>query len=353
MGDKIVKNLKELGEAVKEAGISVSGMPSLAGIGDFAGVDVTRAKIEAEKRKNYAEEMGRKKAHAENVVAMLDGLVLAPIDKEKLERAKEAITKIAEYMKGLDKTLLEHVDLSYLIETIKLETERVITTKKAHSKMPEKFLQAAVNFKRARFHNDEEKKNAAKGKAPSNTIFWNGKGYVPIAETLGNKALFAELRKLCKAVGELVKEEKIGHAEEMKARGVVSLIEAVDEEKEGITYVYMPPVRFADGKTISEGHLVLKLFKGEKGSKFFILDAEGRNSFRYMKMAKDGTYLPFAYVRVGKITGHIKDKDLFEDMRIILRDVLCAIKHQQEKKAVSASDTGEFEVEVPIEAGAE
>lgn len=301
-----------------------------------------RAREEAQKRRAYAEEMGRKEAHAENAVKKYgelkkSGGILAPEDQKKIQLAQSSIKMIREFMKGLDKELQDHIKLSYLIERI-----RIVQSVPTALEM-EICLTKAVALGRIRILDWQERKEAEKiGKYPKNVLFWNGKGYIPIIETPANLALISEFRKLAELVGIAKKRFNERVIAQIRIRANILLSEMIADEKEGMAYAYLPALKLEDGKQLSEGHLLLRLVRnqlgrGNQGAKIICLEAYGRIRRKYEGLREKKRFLPLAFVRAGKITVHIKDKELFDDTHWFLRDVLEGLKYEKIHTPVAAA----------------
>lgn len=295
--------------------------------------DTKKASAEAQKRRAYAEEMGRKKAHSENAVKKYSELkesggILAPEDQQKFQSALSSVKMIDEFMKGLDRELHNHVQLAHLIERI-----RIAQSEPTALEM-ETCLTRAVVLERMRALSWQEQKEAEKtGKYPRNVLFWDGKSYLPILETPANLALIAELRKLSKAVSQVKKAHIEKAVMQMRDRANILLYEMI-AGKEGIAYAYLPPIKLPDGKQLGVGHLLLRLVKNEQGAKIICLEAQGRIARKYEELRRNKRFLPIVYARAGKITSYL-DKELFDDMRIFLRDILEGAKHEKVPEAVA------------------
>lgn len=312
-------------------------LPNIGIIPDIV-VDVASAKkasAEAQKRRAYAEEMGRKKAHSENAVKKYSELkesggILAPEDQQKLQSAQSSIKMIDEFMKGLDRELHNHVQLAHLIERIRIAQSEPTVLE------IEICLTKAVALERMRVLSWQERKEAEKvGKYPRNILFWGGKGYLPILETPANLALITEVRKLVRVVGEakkIVTQEAIAR---MRRRADSLLHEMIVHGKEGIAYVYLSSAKLFDGKQLGEGHLLLQLVKNEQGAKIICLEAYGRVAQKYQELRRRKRFLPVIFVKAGKITSYLGDKELFDDMRVFLRDVIEGLRYEKSLEAIA------------------
>lgn len=296
-----------------------------------SGVESMMAAVEkAAKRLSFAREKGRDKSNLEWEVKILQkaksGGILTPSDNERREKALKDLIGVDRDIKQTDEILRLHIDFFYLYEDVKKASQ-------VFSRHPE-----LINLKdlvgrgkelgcfRIVGKDERERMKKAGGKYPL-LIVLNDEWYLPNYSDEHDE----ELAIIAEKLAALARARQSSLVDDMKKRANMSLSEIIEGEgKEGVAYIHYGPLDIEAGKKLPEGHLLLELIKDNSGAKLIILDAAGRFAQRYSIMKDKGRYLPLAYIKAGRITGYIESKDIFDDTRTFLLDVLRALGRRME-----------------------
>lgn len=320
---KTVKNLKDLGEAIKEKGLVVRQLPSVNTLPDVINIDIEEIESrEKEYRENhlYVEELGRRKAVAERVVTKLSGMKLeSEYAKSQLTNAKDALEQINNLMKQLPRDLFIVATISSLINQIKSDTEETIEGGRPLYAL-NSYIERAVDVEVIRKMTLADINKARKDgkKYPDNSLLCHIGGYLSI--DAGGASIISELKKLSEA-------EKAAIVASIKSRATINMSKALDGE-EGFIYLHCPKAELSNGKKLPEVHLLLRAKKYKNINHLKVVDVMGGHSVYqiYLAIKKADMCLPVSYVKSGRIdTDDHMDRDDFYKTLIFLSDVSRAV----------------------------
>lgn len=300
---------------------------------DASGVEHMMVAVEkAARRLAFAKEKGKEKSGLEWEVKVLQKAkssgILTPTDKNRLEKAHKDLLNIDRDIKQSDEELRPHVDFFYLYEDVK-RASRVFGL------CPE-LVDLRDMVERGKgigcfriVGKDERERMKKEGRRYPLLIVLNNEWFLPnyTGEHDDELAIMAE------KLAAIARAKQSSLVDDMKKQANLSLPEMVEGDgKEGIAYIHYDQLDVENGQKLSEGHLLLEMIKDKDGAKIIVVDAAGRFAQKYSAMKDKGRYLPLIYVKAGRIMGYIEGKDVFEDIRIFLMDVLRALGRRMEVK---------------------
>lgn len=328
---KTVKNLKDLGEAIKEKGLVVRQLPSVNTLPDVINIDIEEIESrEKEYRENhlYVEELGRRKAVVERAVSKLSGMKLeSEYAKSQLTNAKDALEQINDLMKQLPRDLFIVATISSLINQIKSDTEETIEGGRplyVLNSYIERVVDVGVIRKMILADINKARKDGKK--YPDDSLLCHIGGYLSI--DAGGAYIISELKKLSEA-------EKAAIVASMKSRATINMSKVLDGE-EGFIYLHCLKAELSNGKKLPEVHLLLRAKKYKNVNHIKVVDVMGGHSaYRlYMDIKKADMCLPISYVKSGRIdTDDHMEKDEFYNVLIFLSDIRRAEAKEKETKA--------------------
>lgn len=334
-----INNLRELGEVLKKEGVKVGkNLPDLdVFLGESKSLEEKTAHYmaaveKAAKRLSFSKDMGKRKAFIEHDIKILQkvrlsGGILDPGDREYLEGAYENLAKIDKYVRhGTDEDLRGFIEFFCLVEESKIA--KAMIGDMSDLVNIEDMVKRAKEMGVVRIVGQQEKADMIRNKKiDRHLIVLNGIWYVPshFNECDNEVMMFAV------NISDIIKSKKGSIVETMKKRATKSLEELiVGDGIEGEAYIYYPPVLLGEGKSFPEGHLLLEMRKDREGAKLSIVEAAGRLAKKYYELKDKGRCLPLVFIKAGKITSHIEDRDIFDDTRTFLMDVLRALNRRIE-----------------------
>lgn len=298
-------------------------------------VEYMMAAVEkAARRLSFAKEKGKGKSDLEFAVKVLQkaksGGILTPSNKNELDKAYESLRAVDRDIRQTDEMLRSAIEFFYLYEDVK-KADKIL------EKYPDLFdvkdlVKRGKDGGHFRIVGKEDKERMKKetresGKTFPYLIVLDAEWFLPNFTGEYDE----ELAVMAGELAALAKERKNSLIDSMKSRATIpSLAEMLESDgKKGAACIYFPPLDI-DDKKLPEGYLLLELIKDNSGAKLIILDAAGRFAQRYSAMKDKGRYLPLAYIKAGRITGYIESKDIFDDTRTFLSDILRALGRRME-----------------------
>lgn len=305
-------------------------------VADVTADDAEKLTSIIQENRQYAEELGQKKADLEDTAKKLKDAI-SEVDKElippklwgTLVNNKHGLQQIEQELKRLERDepgIRAHTDLAYLIRKIEIEIEFV--RKGGQAKDVACFMELALKSGRFRAVTKDERNARIK---PSHTVSFGKYMIVPGELTRGNKVLAERLIELCRLEKERGVISVIKAADDMSGRATQTLIKALEQPKGGeVVYIHFPKKQLSGGKWLSSGHLLCELEQKVGKYRLAIRDIVGPEVVveDYKAMKKAGRFLPLAFIKAGRITAFL-NPDVFNDTRIFLRDVLRGLEYEK------------------------
>lgn len=163
-------------------------------------------------------------------------------------------------------------------------------------------------------------------KKSAQLVLFGDQAIIPRELSRQNKILIDRLNEICKIEKERKAISFFRAVTLMKEQATCSLFNVLEKPRKGEKVF----IDFSSGKQNS--YMLCEII--EKGGKFQLIIEdvicnEGIVEEKYRSMKKARRFLSLAFMRARKITTFIKDKKIFDDTRIFLRDVLRGLEYER------------------------